>query len=130
VHDGLRAHDVARRRESLQDGFTARLQFKESFWRPLIEIKLQAMYEVGDRSLPSVASEWASDIPLARELLIRLHKERPEELADARRSALNINAATTASITAPTRYVTSIFRSPQEQAFYLAMTDTVPKLLP
>jgi len=26
VHDGLRAHDVARRRESHQDGFTARLR--------------------------------------------------------------------------------------------------------
>lgn len=107
-----------------------RREFKESFWRPLIEIKLQAMYEVKDKSLPSVASEWANDIPLARELLMRLQQERPEELADARRSALNIKAATAASSVTPTKYVTSIFRSPQERAFYLAMTDVVPKLLP
>lgn len=107
-----------------------RREFKESFWRPLIEIKLQAMYEVKDKSLPSVASEWAHDIPLARELLVRLQHERPEELADARRNALNIKAATVASSVTSTQYVTSIFRSPQERAFYLAMTEVVPKLLP
>ena len=106
-----------------------RSEFKESFWRPLIEIKLQAMYEVKDISLPSVASDWANDIPLARELLIRLQHERPEELADARRSSLNIKAAAVARSAEPTQYVTSIFRSPQERAFYLAMTDVVPKLL-
>lgn len=30
MHDGLRAHDVARQRESLQDGFTARLPYAGS----------------------------------------------------------------------------------------------------
>lgn len=107
-----------------------RSQFKESFWRPVMEIKLQAMYEVKDRSLPGVASEWANDIPLARSLLMRLQQERPEELADARRSGLNIKAATAVPKLTPAQHVTSIFKSPQERAFYLAMLDVAPKLLP
>lgn len=107
-----------------------RPSFKESFWRPVIEIKLQAMYEVKDLSLPGVASEWANDIPLARDILRRLQQERPEELADARRSALNIKAVTAVPKAKSVQHVTSIFKSSQERAFYLAMLETVPKLLP
>ncbi|TAJ58753.1 MAG: DUF2726 domain-containing protein [Variovorax sp.] len=107
-----------------------RSSFKESFWRPVIEIKLEAMYEVKDISLSGVASEWANEIPLARDLLVRLQQERPEELADARRSALNIKAVTAAPRAKPIQHVTSIFKSPQERAFYLAMLEAVPKLLP
>lgn len=88
------------------------------------------MYEIKDKSLPSAASEWVNEISLARELLIRIQKERPEELADARRSTLHIKASTQADTVLPVQYVTSIFRSPQERNFYLAMTDVAPNFIP
>lgn len=97
-----------------------RKRFAESFWRPVIEMKLRAMYELKDPALPGVANDFP-DLPLARDLMQQLRQERPEELADARRSALNIKAASAPARHAQATHVASLFKSPQELAFYQAM---------
>ncbi len=103
-------------------------RFAETFWRPVMELKLQALFDLNDKAFPGVASEFADALPLARDLLARMQQHWPEQMADARRSTLNVKAVAPA---APKRaqHVQSLFRSPQERSFYEAMRLVFPSLL-
>lgn len=108
--------------------------FPREFWQPLIEDRLQAMFDAGDKALPGLANDFMQELPLARVLLMRLQLVRPEEFADARRSMLNVRAVQGSEVgqakpkEAP-RHVSCLFRSPQERAFYEALGETHPGML-
>lgn len=108
-----------------------RRRFKPSFWRPVMELKLRAMFELKHQAFPGVASEFMNELPLAQELLGLFQVQQPEMMADARRSGLKVTTVAAASVPDRpcARHVVSLFKSLQEQAFYEAMCRVLPSLL-
>ncbi len=111
---------------------TDRKFFPPQFWKPVMAVRIQALFDVQDATFAGLASEFSAELPLAGQLLEALHRQRPEELADARRSALNIKAvavATSKAAPPAPRHVTPLFRSPQERAFFDAVERAYPELM-
>ncbi len=99
--------------------------FAEKFVNQLVDIKLRAMYETGDRALVGYASRY-QDRPLACELLEQTRLQRPEHFAEAERPTVSVKAA---SEQQKNPAITSLFKSPQEQNFFLALREEFPQLL-
>lgn len=106
-----------------------RRHFPEVFWRPVIELKLQTLAQLKSPNLASTASEFADEVPLARELLRRLRDERPEDLAHARRGDMSIRVVEREAGPKDLRAVVGLFKSPQERAFFDAMRVRFPQWL-
>lgn len=101
--------------------------FGTPFVDAVIDEKLRSLHEIGSSAFAGYATQY-QDRRIARDLLERTRTERPEHLAEARRPAVSVKAASAKR--GHSSGVTSIFKSPQERSFYLAVRKAFPSLLP
>ena len=100
--------------------------FAGAFVDKLIDQKLHALKEAGDKTLANYASTYF-ERPLAKQILLELRREDPEQLAQARHSFAKIDAATSRNSSAKT---VKLFKSPQEEIFFNALRDAFPLFIP
>lgn len=102
-----------------------RNSFAESFVNSVIDARLIALKESGDKSLANYASTYF-DRPLAKRMLEEIRCQFPEQLAEARQAATKIDVVSKKESEAKT---IRLFKSRQEENFYSALKESFPQYL-
>jgi hypothetical protein len=100
--------------------------FSKKFNLKLVENYLELLYETQDKGLMSYISTH-SQHPLAKKLLKKINKDKPEVIANARQEKTSIKS--TPVISGEPKTI-SLFKSPQEQYFFDAMRNCFHTYLP
>lgn len=106
---------------------TSSSAFSQDFRFKVVELKIQHLEAVGrEEAALSLAFNYQS-LPAAKEIIKRVHTESPERMADAKRGDSRITANTISKGNSAKR---SLFRSGQEENFFLAMRSAFPTFVP
>lgn len=123
----LEAHDqVAKLRHVTLIIESNRKSFAENFVNQVIDTKIIALHKTQSTAFAGYASQYL-DRPIAEELLKKTQTEAPEQLAEARRPAVSIKAKKLEAMRSAK--TSKLFKSLQEENFYLALRKAVPHYL-
>ncbi len=124
----LEVHDqVAKLRNVTLIIESNRKSFAKDFVNQVIDTKIIALHKTQSTAFAGYASQYL-DRPIAKELLKKTQTEAPEQLAEARRPAVSVKAEK--SEARRTANTIKLFKSPQEENFYVAIRKAAPHYLP